>query len=753
MHVSHSLCPLRTLFAFSLVHPTTSPSFPSFPFSLISHRTMRFFKQRTQTTTTTATLIPLSPLDINEILELIFSYLDNHTLSVSVVLVCRRWRLLNQRRLLREVYWHEDWKSSRKERAVRRLPGAGRLHCCLPFDGTQEQNSTDKYSIRAVLERLEARYQKQVAQRKRDAAFNITNNKSNNNSSRRQSTLWTWTTATIPMTMAMPALYDFTPLRVLNLFIHFNHGQSLNTFPFPPSLTDLSIAIRFAFYSEFDLSRILKRCVLLESMSVETFATPGVTLTWSAPFEPTKTTTATTATTSSTSTTMTPPTLKQSLPLRSLVLSHTSLAQAHLENLLPHTLGLKELKLKGMMWVDYMKYDWTQLSACIRTNTITLDSIHFSMHGCDMTPEEKEHFLTEVYPRSTKELTLWALDVTPQLLQTLFIPPTHLTSLELYWKPRAVTCLAYLDLQELARAPRLIHQYLCESDCLVHLTTLKTAIQHEDLDLFGRAVYVDLDRRLDNRTLQETTFLHVSSAPHTFPSSSSSPSPPHMVWRCRGLHTLHLGVLCPIRSLFEHPVQSRIVYGYISRVCPLLEDLDICLPQDDRPNAEGCLDLKAGLCLLGRLTYLQRLRVHSNTMEVTVGCKDWDVNWILDSGRKSVLSRKSRQKEVEEWRNWRINEDRVEAERAQVRRLSTGSGASISSNRSTSVTDTAILARLRNLGLLLDVEEMIREINDEESQLLPNLERLSFKYPIMLRPEEELERMFPTSRFEKWRKH
>ncbi|KAG9072921.1 hypothetical protein KI688_000702 [Linnemannia hyalina] len=264
------------------------------------------------------------------------------------------------------------------------------------------------------------------------------------------------------------------------------------------------------------------------------------------------------------------------------------------------------------------------------------------MHGVDMTLEEREHFLTEVHPRSTRELTLWALDVAPQLLQTFFLPPTHLTSLELYWKPTTImrsSVLAYSNLQELAHASGLVHQYLCESDYLVHLTTLKTAIQHEDLDLFSRAAYVDLDKGFDNRTLQETTFQHLSSAPRAFASPSSPPSLP-VVWRCRGLHTLHIEVLCPKKYLFEHPVQNRIVYGYISRVCPLLKDLEICLPHDDQPNAGGCLDLKAGL-------------------------------WLL-----------------------------------------------------------------------LDVEEMINEMDVEECQLLPNLERLSFKYPIMLRPEEEL-RLWP----------
>lgn len=708
---------------------------------------IRFFKQRSQTTqpfTTNATSArtTLSPLGINEILELIFSYLDDNTIRRSAVLVCRQWRLLNQGRLIREVYWQEDWKSSRKERATRRLPGAGRLYCCLPFY-TQEEDNDNKNTIRHILGRLESQYQKQLALWKRRVAPSTTNH------NKRLPTLWTWTTTAQPR--MMPTLFNFTPLRELNIYIDFNHGKTLNTFPFPASLTSLSITVRSAFYSEFDLSRILKSCTLLENLFVETYETPGVTLTWTTPFNSitTATPTSTTITTGATALTA-----SQSLPLQSLVLSHVMLAQSYLENLLPHTPNLKELKLKGMMCFCTGKYDWTRLASCLCINNIILDNAHFSMSGTEMTPEEIEHFLTEVHSQSTKELTLWARDVTPKLLQTLFLPPTTtiLTSLEVYWK-RAATTFAYdpiyINQQELALAPDLIYRYLCESDHLIHLTTLKTAVHHEDLDLFGRAQYFGLDKELDNKALD--TFQDLLSA-SAF-SSRSSPFP--KVWRCRRLRILCIDVLGPKKYYFQHAVQSRIVYGYISRVCPLLEELQICLPQDDRLAGEGCLDLKAGLCLLGRLRYLQKLRVYSNTMNVIVGCKSWDVDWIVDSGRRSESSRRSRHKEVEGWRMWRINEDQVEARRERTQQSAlknetSNSDSSSSGSGSVTATDTVILSQLRNLGLLLDVAEMLKEIDVEGCQVMPALERLSFKYPIMQRPEEELRRMFPT-RLEKWR--
>ncbi|KAG0315697.1 hypothetical protein BGZ97_007931 [Linnemannia gamsii] len=442
------------------------------------------------------------------ILELIFSYLDDNTICHSVVLVCRQWRLLNQEGRLREVYWQEDWKSTRKERAARKLPGAGRLHCCLPKDSRLEAIfNNNKDTIRKVLGRLEAQYQKQLAQRKRRIRANATN------MIKQLSSPWIWT----GMPRTMSTLYAFTPLRELNIFIHFNNWESLNTFPFPASLVRLSIAIKFAFYAEFDLSRILKSCSLLENLSVETYATPGVTLNWSTPFGSTTAPTPTTTTTTTTALAA-----LQSLPLRSLVLSHALLAQDHLENLLPHTPNLKELKLKGMMWFDSRRYDWTRLASCLHNNNIILNNAHFSMFRTETTPEETEYFMTEVHSQSTRDLTLWARDVTPQLLQTLFFPPTTstLTSLELYWKHAAHSFAfdsAYMNREELSLAPGLIYRYLCESDCFVHLTTLKTAVQHEDLDLYGRAEYIGLDKDLDDKAILSL----FQDLPSSSPSSST----------------------------------------------------------------------------------------------------------------------------------------------------------------------------------------------------------------------------------------
>jgi len=131
---------------------------------------------------------------------------------------------------------------------------------------------------------------------------------------------------------------------------------------------------------------------------------------------------------------------------------------------------------------------------------------------------------------------------------------------------------------------------------------------------------------------------------------------------------------------------------------------------------------------------------------VTSYCKESDLNWIVASGHSSRF-RKLRRQEVESWQTWRANEDRVEAIRSTQNPASTMSN--IGGGCSTEAKD-GTLGHLRNLGLLLDVEEAIKEMDMKGFRPLPVLERLSFRYAVMAQPDEELRFLFPR-RFEKWR--
>ncbi|OAQ36810.1 hypothetical protein K457DRAFT_1901602 [Linnemannia elongata AG-77] len=574
-----------------------------------------------------------APLDIPEILQLIFAYLDDHTICRSAAPVCRLWHILNQNRYVREDTWNPDWTPARKERVARKLNGAGLLHCHLAANRAQEFADDNKYAIRKMLRSLEE--------------------------------------------------------RELVLEISFYAGQWIDGFPFSTSLSNLSIRIEYLHDSEI-LGSLLRRCPRFEHFSVETQSIPGVTLKWIDPFN-----SSTTATTTTTTTAHLHP-----LRLRSLTLWSIDFAQVDLENLLAHMPNLEDLKLKGMIWSGSTGYNWTRPFQFLRTNNITLDSAHFSSHGIAMSTKETDLFFTNVFSSRSSERTLWALYVIPELLQRAFLQPatTTLTTLELYWSLASNHVSRACCAADLADAPGLLHQLLCDSDLLVYLTTLKTAVRREGRNLFSRGGYIDIfediSKLLVDRLLVD-------------PPSATTPLPHPTIRRCRSLRTLHINLHAPVHHRLQHPVHARIFFGYISRVCPLLEHLQLHVPPECQSRVDQGfyrtnfhLGLDGGLVLLGRLQSLRSLRM-----------------WQSGNASSNSNSRG-------------------------------GGGGSIYAVK----TEAENLSQLQNLGLLLDVEEKLQEMDmDKNFRPLPALEKLSFSLPIMRRPEDELRSLF-SSAFKRWRR-
>ncbi|KAF9548677.1 hypothetical protein EC957_005916 [Mortierella hygrophila] len=680
-------------------------------------------------TTSTSIQTTLSPLDIPEILEQIFSYLDNSTLRRSIAPVCRQWFLLSQNRLVRDITWHESLGSFRKRRLLRKLPGAGRFYYCQLFTPRAQSECKHPFDkdVMHALGRLESAYrQKQLEKEQQQRHRSQGNTVVSNDNNRKRHPTSTSTT-----------LYDaISPLREMNLYIAYARLSHLDTFTYPSSLTRLTIAVGFSYYAHFDICKVLRTCPSLEHFCAEGY---GSVVQWS-------------QFVLSTSNTVHQRQRKQQQPLRlrSLVLVNAYLPQDDLEFLLRFTPKLSELKLVANIWHYDKKYDWTRLFASLKVNNITLDKAHFSTLGNKMSAEEIESLWADVCPRSSSERSLWALDVTPQLLHTVFLQQDILTTLEVFWMPDKYLPSRTNCEESLGGAHELIHQYLCDSPYLAHLTTLKTVIRLKELDLFGRGRFINLDREYDAIEPDKGRYFSITT---------SGPTIPPRIWRCRGLRTLHVIVHLP--DPFQ-PVFSRILFGYVARVCPAVEDLQICVPRachyinlggrlSGLHSPEPLLRLDGGFCLLGRLEFLQRLRVFRDLGYRTSSCEYWELDWIVTSknggkGRKIAQSRRKRQEEVESWKLWLANEERVEVVRCHARQQLSENEISSSSSgdggSGVSVKDREVLSQLRNLGLLQDVEEMARELDEKEVRLMPSLERLSFNYPTLLRPEEELEQLF-----------
>ncbi|KAF9280846.1 hypothetical protein BGZ68_006996 [Mortierella alpina] len=132
-----------------------------------------------------------------------------------------------------------------------------------------------------------------------------------------------------------------------------------------------------------------------------------------------------------------------------------------------------------------------------------------------------------------------------------------------------------------------LQAYLCRAPLLLHLRAQKVPLSTTNFVL-------------KPRTALQTDALGVEDAVNEWSSQFDKP-----VWACRNLRTLHLQIdssshasLDEMDDITEH----RVLFGYLSRVCPRLEEVSL-LRQRFKPL------IQTGLCLLSRLKRLRRFKV------------------------------------------------------------------------------------------------------------------------------------------------
>lgn len=185
---------------------------------------------------------------------------------------------------------------------------------------------------------------------------------------------------------------------------------------------------------------------------------------------------------------------------------------------------------------------------------------------------------------------------------------------------------------------------------------------------------------------------------------------------------------------------------------PLLEELEIgvtrqcyLIVRHELYTPKIWLHLEGGLCLLGRLNYLQRLKVLWNGRPLArCNYSKEDLNWMVPSGRTKKF-RNMRQMRVQLWQQQRFREDRLEGLRQAQQKLQQQQQATITSADTADLggsydteSEALLLRQLQNLGLLREVEEVVKEIGLGSLQPLPCLEGLSISNPYFGRPEDEI---------------
>ncbi|KAG9073185.1 hypothetical protein KI688_000972 [Linnemannia hyalina] len=630
------------------------------------------------TTTTTAT-----PLDIPEIIYHILSFIDNFTLSKTVILVCRLWFLMNRHRVVRQELWNAEFTLRRAKEIIGRIPGTARLSWSSGTDQLQED--LDWILLRKTLEQNHSQYIKRQQQRQQDLdrdqqETSIVQNKFGHRLHDVISTL--------------PFIDD--PLRDLELCGVVDDCKRLTSIQGAlPFLTRLKLQWRKT--STFYMDQLLLSCPLLEVLhaeSIEGLELPGP---WTS--------------------------------LEDLISQAPHLHQLLLVNLLQN---------EWLYWPFFIdvSYNWADLHQCLRRLPHQqLTSFHFSVQDQTIPDQDLKAMMSDICSQST-EWTFRAKDLTPTLTRYLNELPNVVTSLELYWPERAH-----------CRPDSGLHAYLCASPHLLHLKAPNVAVLFELLDIHHR---VDFEySRLYSRDHHHH---HLNSITHPNSNNDSTTITTTAlsgVWKCKNLRTLHLAFHNHGLSLLTSPTHSRVLFGYISRVCPQLRDLEIHIPEHqtrwtrdlDFPNLD--MTLQGGYCLLTRLRHLERLWLGRVRQRMTFD--PLHLNWMVASGQ-SARYREERRKIVAGWDECLIKEAR-QVNRLTERVAAASAAAQIyrKSEILTGVTEDRLEQDLKHLGLVLDVKEVLDEMDSPTYRCWPVLQRVSIfnDHGLGLSPADELMRLFP----------
>ncbi|KAF9142849.1 hypothetical protein BGX30_002039 [Mortierella sp. GBA39] len=371
-----------------------------------------------------------SPLAIPEILERIFSYVDDFTLRRTVVLVCRLWLQMNQHLVLRELVWDIHVPVQHIEKTLAKLGDTGRLRWFCDW-GMPTEASWDKL-IRALL--------------------HLQNRLDQPSSTSLQ---------------RLPRQFN-NSLRELEFRTSTFKARSLfDTIPFPPALTSLKFTVQEG-SCNFSLGRLLEACPLLEEFYGEVVTKYLFLLGSMVPSD-------------------VEGTQRRFLPLRSLVLRNATFPQSSLEALLLMTPRIQELKLISLQALTVQgpnmatnKYSRANLVQHIQSLPIMLQSFHFSVFNQGIDGSEADEMMTPLSPLETGR-SLWGDGLTPTLMRKLDEGANFVTTLELYWR----------HTDECSTSSWLLHRFMCRSRHLLHVRTTNVAFQFEHLDLHRRATKND----------------------------------------------------------------------------------------------------------------------------------------------------------------------------------------------------------------------------------------------------------------------
>ncbi|KAK3806250.1 MAG: hypothetical protein JOS17DRAFT_767735 [Linnemannia elongata] len=630
-----------------------------------------------------------SPFDIVELLQLVFSFLDDYTINCSVVAVCRHWNHICQDRLYRELWWDTRWPDTNLAYAMSRAPGTRRIR--LACSSLSSEWDLMERVLTAAIE-----HQEQLEQPSR------------------RSRLWA-------ERKSLPTMYPYRKTTELEICCQYQTPTQASSrrlfFRYPPSLTSIKIDIQQPIVIPLEV--IITDCPLLESLDIrgESAYLDG---TWAPKNHDSG----------------------RPLPLRTLILTNTLLNQAHLEDFLKLTPHMSTLKLVGLATSFFdvkERYSWESLVPYLMD--LPLISCHFSVQGLTQIPSQVRDRAVVMTPDST-EWCLYPKEISPLLLQELIAMPNVVTSLELFGPYHDRRNHGFCAFHDNMVSAGLLHNFLCQSPHLVHLKAIRSPVFIDHLDICDRAQYGDLGDHALGRLAKQRRTLPVRRP----------------VWMCRGLRTLHMEVHG--MNVRDSQVNSRIVFGYISAVCPRLEELVLVAKCTESRNADVAgfnhvplsLELDGGMCFLTKIASLNKLSVIGQPrekahqmgycevnrimqqLEEELKPSESELNWIVPSGR-TPENAALRETTVATWDSLLSVEEKLEA-------LRSVSVESLSDEQAAALKERDRLDPLQQIGLLSSVKRVVAEMDRESNRIFPVLHKLSFGPELGMPPEKALQVYF-----------
>ncbi|KAF9911897.1 hypothetical protein EC991_001801 [Linnemannia zychae] len=226
----------------------------------------------------------------------------------------------------------------------------------------------------------------------------------------------------------------------------------------------------------------------------------------------------------------------------------------------------------------------TIITGRVGTHCPNLVTFHLSMaRGGSYGLESRELvFVLDTFPQ-LEEFNFTAQEMRPNLYRAFSTGVVN-----------RITTLNLLPMQPQTVSTRGIplRQILCTFEHLIHLRAPTAVYYHEDMDLNNvKGRLRDRKARLDCSSGRSDPRIPIDD-----PTKARQ-----YIWACSGLKTLHMTIDIT-GSDSGSPVTSLIIFGFLSRMCPQLEELYL-----ERWDLN--LKLYGGFSLLSRLQKLERVRI------------------------------------------------------------------------------------------------------------------------------------------------